>query len=87
VFSLPFTPFELDCLARNTDEDHALIDTILAQEGREGFAAGWLRACGWEDEACAVEAWSQRSDPEEVAPEVEGRRLYVDLLQSLSAQG
>jgi type IV secretion system protein VirB4 len=60
VFSLPFTPFELDCLARNTDEDHALIDTILAQEGREGFAAGWLRACGWEEEAYAVEHWPQR---------------------------
>jgi hypothetical protein len=37
-----------------------LIDKILAQEGREGFAAGWLRACGWEDEAYAVEHWPQR---------------------------
>jgi type IV secretion system protein TrbE len=60
LFSLPFTPFELDCFARNTDEDHALIDTVLAQEGREGFAAGWLRACGWEEEAYAVEHWHAR---------------------------
>jgi type IV secretion system protein VirB4 len=60
VFSLPFTPFELDCLSRNTDEDHALIDKVLAQEGREGFAAGWFRINGWEEEAYAVEHWHER---------------------------
>jgi len=93
VLSLPFTPFELDCLARNTDEDHALMDKIFAQEGREGFAAGWLRACGWEKEAAVVQAWPQRSafaEPlwdDDVSPEAHGRRLYVDLLQSLSPKG
>ena len=51
AFSLPLGPFELDCLARNRAEDHELMDTLLAQEGREGFAAAYLRYRGWEDEA------------------------------------
>ncbi len=38
LFSLPLGPLALACLARNRAEDHALMDTILAREGREGFA-------------------------------------------------
>ena len=54
AFSLPLGPFELDCLARNSAEDHALIDTP-ARPGRAGrlycrlSAAPWMeggRACG-----------------------------------------
>ena len=55
AFSLPFGPFELDCLARNSADDHALMDALLAQEGREGFTAAYLRHRGWEHEADVVQ--------------------------------
>jgi len=48
-FALQFSPFILDCIARNTAEDHRLMDEILAKEGREGFLAGWLCHHGYED--------------------------------------
>jgi type IV secretion system protein VirB4 len=48
-FSLFFTPFQLDCLARNTAEDHRLMDEIMQKEGREGFLAGWFRHHGYEE--------------------------------------
>jgi len=60
LFSLPLGPLALACLARNRAEDHALMDTILAREGREGFAAGWLREQGFEKEADDVEQWNAR---------------------------
>ena len=47
VLQARLSPFVLDCLARNTDAHHALMDSILQAEGREGFAQGWLRALGW----------------------------------------
>jgi type IV secretion system protein VirB4 len=50
-FSLGFSRFILDCLARNTAEDHRLIDEILQKEGREGFTAGWLRHHGYQEES------------------------------------
>jgi type IV secretion system protein VirB4 len=48
-FSLAFSRFALDCLARNDADDHRLMDEILAKEGREGFAAAWLRHHGYQD--------------------------------------
>jgi type IV secretion system protein VirB4 len=45
-FSLNFSPFILDCIARNTADDHRLLDEIVQKEGREGFMAGWLRHHG-----------------------------------------
>jgi hypothetical protein len=42
--------FILDCIARNTAEDHRLMDEILQKEGREGFRGGWLRHHGYEEE-------------------------------------
>ena len=48
-FTLQFSPFILDCIARNTAEDHRLMDEILQKEGREGFLAGWLRHHGHEE--------------------------------------
>jgi len=51
MFHLPLTPFILDCVARNTEADHALMDAILAKEGREGFAEAWMRHHGYEDAA------------------------------------
>lgn len=55
LLHLNLSPFILDCLARNDDADHALMDEILHKEGREGFAVGWLRHHGYADEAAVVE--------------------------------
>jgi len=48
-FSLEFSKLALHLLARNRAEDHRLMEEILAKEGREGFAAGWLRHHGYGD--------------------------------------
>jgi type IV secretory pathway VirB4 component len=55
LFHLPLSPLTLACVARNTAEDHELMDALLAREGREGFAAAWLRAQGFAEEATYVE--------------------------------
>ncbi len=55
LFHLPLSPLSLACLARNRAEDHALMDTLLAQEGQEGFAAAWLRTQGFTKEADDVQ--------------------------------
>jgi type IV secretion system protein TrbE len=47
--ALYFPPVVLDCIARNTEADHRLIDEILAKEGPEGFRDGWLRHHGYGD--------------------------------------
>jgi hypothetical protein len=54
-FSLPLGPLGVNCLASNRTEDHALMDTLMAQEGPEGFAAAWFRAHNFEEEARYVE--------------------------------
>src|SRR5947209_5385299 len=54
LFHLPLGPLSLACVARNDAADHALMDTMLAQEGREGFAAAWLHAQGFPEEATYV---------------------------------
>jgi len=46
LFALPLDRFTLDCLARNTEEDHQRMDELVQREGREGFAAAWMRAHG-----------------------------------------
>ena len=61
LFHLPLGPLGLACLARNSAEDHALMETILVHEGREGFAAAWLRAQGYAQEAQDVEAHQRRA--------------------------
>src|SRR5712691_11048890 len=63
LFALPLGPLALTCLARNSAADHALIDTLLAQEGREGFAAAWLRAHHFTKEARYVEHAQQQPYP------------------------
>ena len=55
LFALPLGPLALTCLAQNDAESHLLMDTLLAQEGREGFAAAWLRAHHFMEEASYVE--------------------------------
>ena len=61
LFHLPLSPFVLDCVARNTEADHALMDTLLRQEGREGFAAAWFRHHGYH---AAAEEVATRKDRE-----------------------
>lgn len=56
LFSLPLAPMILASIARNRAEDHAQMDTLLAQEGREGFAAAWYRHTGFPDMARQLEA-------------------------------
>jgi type IV secretion system protein VirB4 len=63
LFHLPLGALARACLARNTARDHALMDTVLEQEGREGFPAAWLRENGCEKEARYVEVWQQRGVP------------------------
>ncbi len=62
LFALPLGPRTLACVARNNAEDHALMDTILACEGQEGFAAAWLRAQGFPEEARYVEDHQRRHE-------------------------
>jgi type IV secretion system protein VirB4 len=59
LFHLPLGPLTLACVARNRAEDHALMDTVLVREGREGFAAAWLREHGFAKEARDVETSQQ----------------------------
>jgi len=63
LFALPLGPLTLTCLAQNRAEDHALMDMILAREGREGFAAAWLRAQGYDKEATYVEGEADQRRP------------------------
>jgi type IV secretory pathway VirB4 component len=68
LFHLPLGPLTLACVARNRAEDHALIDTLLAREGREGFAAAWLREHHFAEEAAYVEAQTrQQQEPSAAA--------------------
>jgi len=60
LITMAHGPFTLDCIARNDAEDHALFDTLLQQEGREGFAAAYFRHEGYPEAAQRVEAWWQQ---------------------------
>ena len=60
LISLPHGPLALDCLARNSAEDHALMDDLLRQEGPEGFPEAWFRRQGHPQAAEQVALWTQR---------------------------
>lgn len=47
LLSVELSPVELAMLARNDEEDHRLMDAILARHGREGFVKAWLAAQGF----------------------------------------
>jgi type IV secretion system protein TrbE len=55
LYSLHLSPLLLAILARNTAEDHELMDRILAREGREGFAPAWFRARGFPEAATQIQ--------------------------------
>ena len=42
LFELGLGPIALAFCAASTPEDHALIDRVLAEYGREGFVPAWL---------------------------------------------
>ena len=55
LIELALPRFVLDCIARNSDEDHELMQKILEKEGNENFARGWLRENGYIEQAYALE--------------------------------
>lgn len=67
LFHLALSPFILDCVARNSDADHALMDTVLQQDGREGFAAAWLRHHGYHDAAAVAAGKEHQWEPVSVS--------------------
>jgi type IV secretion system protein VirB4 len=75
LFHLPLGWMTQNCVARNRAEDHALMDAILAEKGREGFAREWLWTQGFPKEAAYVQRMHQqmarapRPDAEEEADE------------------
>jgi type IV secretion system protein TrbE len=58
-FRLELSPFILSMLGRNRAEDHERMNAILAAEGRDGFAAAWLREEGFSEQAMQVEEWQK----------------------------
>ncbi|NYT68874.1 conjugal transfer protein TrbE [Pusillimonas noertemannii] len=55
VFDLDLGPAALAFAGAATPRDQRAIDGMLAEAGREGFAAGWLRHCGLDWAADMVE--------------------------------
>jgi type IV secretory pathway VirB4 component len=54
LFSLHLSPVVLAMVARNRQEDHALMDAILREHGPEHFARHWLEAQGFPEAAARV---------------------------------
>ena len=61
VVSFPHPPEVLACIARNTKADHARMDRILAEVGRDGFAPAWFRSEGLEEAARFHEEFGDES--------------------------
>ena len=51
VFELALSKAELAFCASNSAEEQKVIDSVLREHGREGFAAAWLRKKGLHEEA------------------------------------
>ena len=45
-----------------------MMDALLQQEGREGFAAAWFRHHGYGDAAQRMEDWWRRQRRDDAAP-------------------
>jgi type IV secretion system protein TrbE len=54
LFTLHLSPVLLAMLARNRQEDHELMDAILAEHGPDGFAAAWLEGQGFPEHAARL---------------------------------
>ena len=55
---LPHGKAVLDCIARNSAADHALMDRLMETVGPEGFSTAWLRTCNQEEAATFVERYN-----------------------------
>jgi type IV secretory pathway VirB4 component len=65
LLHLNLSPLALAMVARNTQEDHAVMDDILQREGREGFTRAWLDAQGFPEAAAQMQSWQkERNDAE-----------------------
>ena len=66
LFELGLGPAALAFVAASRPEDHVLIDRVLAEAGREGFAAAWLETRGQRDAADALRRFKRNQiTPEE----------------------
>jgi len=54
---MPHGPLVLDCIARNSADDHVLMDKLYQQEGPEGFPAAWFRTTNHPEAAAACVQW------------------------------
>jgi type IV secretion system protein VirB4 len=57
LISFPLPRPVLDCLARNTVEDHLLMDRLLVDVGLEGFGPAWMAACGQHEAVAFLEQY------------------------------
>ncbi|MBL8550513.1 MAG: conjugal transfer protein TrbE [Hyphomonadaceae bacterium] len=64
LFELGLGPAALAFVAASRPEDQALIDKVLAQAGRDGFALAWLEARGLIDAADAVRRFEAAQAPD-----------------------
>ena len=60
--SLLLSPLILAMCARNRQEDHARMDEVFAEHGREGFAAAWLEVQGFPEQAAWLRTRGGRAE-------------------------
>lgn len=65
LFELGLGPAALAFVGASRPEDHALIDRVLAEHGRNGFAAAWLELRGQRDAADAVRRFEAMRTPQQ----------------------
>ena len=63
LFELGLGPAALAFVGASRPEDHALMDRVLTEHGREGFAAAWLELRGHRDAAEAVRRFEAHASP------------------------
>jgi type IV secretion system protein VirB4 len=68
MFDLGLGPVALAFAGASTPADQRAIDTVLAEHGREGFAAGWLRHCGLDWAAELIDPIAMPESPVPASP-------------------
>lgn len=68
LFSLQLSPVLLAMLARNRQEDHDLMDAILAEHGPEQFAEHWMRAQGFPDASAQLRQKTPLKEADDAIP-------------------
>lgn len=77
LFELGLGPAALAFVAASRPEDHVLMDRVLADAGREGFAAAWLDLRGQRDAADAVRRFKSAARHTAPTPETARPNLAV----------